>query len=100
MALARAFGPLARAAAQGYGLDAAYAAVYRRAMLGGARAAAWMDRYVVDGVVNAASAGILRSGARLRKIQTGRVQDYLYGVAGGLLLLMLLWTVVTRGRLP
>ncbi len=99
-ALARAFGPLARAAAQGHGLDAAYAAVYRRALLGGARAAGWMDRYLVDGVVNAVSAGTLRSGARLRRIQTGRAQDYLYGVAAGLLLLVLLWTVTTGGKLP
>jgi hypothetical protein len=59
-----------------------------------------MDRYLVDGVVNAVSAGTFRSGARLRRIQTGRGQHYLDGVAAGLLLLVLLWTVAPGGWLP
>jgi NADH-quinone oxidoreductase subunit L len=89
-ALARAFGPLARAAEQGYGLDTAYAAAYRAGLLGLATAVGWVDRYLVDGVVNAASAGTLRAGARLRAVQTGRAQDYLYGVAAGLFLLVVI----------
>ncbi|MBI3455828.1 MAG: NADH-quinone oxidoreductase subunit L [Candidatus Rokubacteria bacterium] len=88
-----ALGPLARAADHGYGLDAAYLAVYRTAVLGGARVVGWIDRYLVDGVVNVVSAWTLRAGARLRRIQTGRAQDYLYGVAAGFLLLALLWGV-------
>jgi len=89
--LARGFGPLGRAAAQGYGLDATYAAMYRGALLGGARVVGWIDRYLVDGVVNVASAWTLRAGAGLRVIQTGRAQDYLYGVAAGVLLLLVIW---------
>jgi NADH-quinone oxidoreductase subunit L len=91
-ALRRAFGPLARGAEQGYGLDAAYAAVYRGVLLGTARAVGWIDRYLVDGLVNVASAWTLRAGAGLRQMQTGRAQDYLYGVAAGVVLLALLWT--------
>jgi NADH-quinone oxidoreductase subunit L len=90
VALARAFGPLARAAEQGYGLDTAYAAAYRAGLLGLATAVGWVDRYLVDGVVNAASAGTLRAGARLRAVQTGRAQDYLYGVVAGLFLLVVI----------
>jgi NADH-quinone oxidoreductase subunit L len=90
-ALARGFGLLGRAAEQGYGLDAAYAALYRGALLGGARVVGWIDRYLVDGVVNVASAWTLRAGAALRTIQTGRAQDYLYGVAAGVLLLLVIW---------
>jgi NADH-quinone oxidoreductase subunit L len=91
-ALRRAFGPLAHAAEQGYGLDAVYAAVYRRALLGLARAVGWIDRYVVDGLLNVVSAWTLRAGDALRAMQTGRPQDYLYGVAAGVVLLALLWT--------
>jgi NADH-quinone oxidoreductase subunit L len=90
VALARAFGPLARAAEQGYGLDTAYAAAYRAGLLGLATAVGWVDRYLVDGVVNAASAGTLRAGAWLRAVQTGRAQDYLYGVVAGLFLLVVI----------
>ena len=89
--LARAFGPLTGAAERGYGLDAAYVVVYRRVLLGGARAVGWTDRYLVDGLVNVASAWTLRAGAGLRTIQTGRAQDYLYGVSAGLLLLLVIW---------
>ena len=91
-ALRRAFGPLAAAAERGYGLDAAYVAVFRTAVLGTARVVSWVDRYVVDGLVNWASAWTLRAGAGMRRMQTGRAQDYLYAVAGGFLLLMVLWS--------
>ena len=51
------------------------------------RASAWssgaVDRYLVDGVVNALSEGTLSLGRRLRVVQTGRVQSYVYGLLGG-----------------
>ncbi len=90
-AVRRVLGPLVRAAERGYGLDAAYEAAYRTALLGGARVVGWIDRYVVDGVVNVASAWTLRAGAGLRGIQTGRAQDYLFGVTAGFLLLLVIW---------
>jgi NADH-quinone oxidoreductase subunit L len=89
--LARLFGPWPAAAAHGYGLDAVYAAGYRGVLLALAGAVGWIDRYLVDGVVNGASAWTLRAGAALRQIQTGRAQDYLYGVTAGLLLVLVLW---------
>ena len=42
-----------------------------------------MDRYVVDGVLNVLSAWTLDAGDRLRRIQSGQPQDYVYGVAFG-----------------
>ncbi len=91
-ALRRAFGPLATAADRGYGLDAAYAALYRGVVLATARVVGWIDRYLVDGLVNVASAWTLQAGAGLRRLQTGRAQDYLYGVAAGFLLLVVIWS--------
>ncbi|MBI2469035.1 MAG: NADH-quinone oxidoreductase subunit L [Candidatus Rokubacteria bacterium] len=90
-ALRGALGPLGRAAEQGYGLDAAYAALYRGILLAGAWLIGWIDRYLVDGLVNVASAWTLRAGRQLRGMQTGRAQDYLYGVTAGLFLLLLIW---------
>jgi len=89
--LRAAFGPLASAAEAGYGLDGAYAALYRGVVLGGAWVVGWLDRYLVDGVVNYTSAWTLRAGVILRALQTGRAQDYLYGVTAGFLLLVVLW---------
>jgi dihydroorotate dehydrogenase (fumarate) len=49
----------------------------------------WLDRYLVDGVLNVVSAWTVTAGDELRSIQTGRAQDYIYGVAVGLLILIL-----------
>jgi hypothetical protein len=43
----------------------------------------------VDGVLNLISAWTLDAGARLRLIQTGRAQDYVYGIGVGVLILIL-----------
>jgi NADH-quinone oxidoreductase subunit L len=94
-ALTRGLGPLPAWAARGYGLDALYVALYGGVVLALGRLVGWIDRYVVDGVVNVASAVTLRAGADLRRIQTGRAQDYLYGVTAGLLLALVLWRLWT-----
>jgi NADH-quinone oxidoreductase subunit L len=69
-------------------VDALYAALYRGVILGFSRLVGWIDRYLVDGLLNFFSAWTLRSGDALRGIQSGRAQDYLYGVAFGLLALV------------
>jgi NADH-quinone oxidoreductase subunit L len=49
-----------------------------------------IDKYVVDGAVNGVG-GLTREGGRvLRRIETGRIQTYLYGAAFGSLLVVLL----------
>ncbi|HEU4438078.1 MAG TPA: NADH-quinone oxidoreductase subunit L [Methylomirabilota bacterium] len=79
---------IGEAAAERFWLDDAFARIYRYGILGLSRIVGWVDRYIVDGVLNALSAWTLTLGDRLRRIQTGHVQDYLYGVALGVLLLM------------
>ena len=53
----------------------------------GARAASWVtgaiDAYIVDGAVNFVAEGTLKAGSKLRTLQTGRVQNYVYGLLGG-----------------
>jgi NADH-quinone oxidoreductase subunit L len=86
--LSAALAPLDFLARRRYFLDAVFGAAYRVALLGLSRVVGWVDRYVVDGVVNALSAGALRAGDVLRRLQTGHAQDYVYGVALGVLLLL------------
>ena len=71
-----------------YGLDALYDGHYRGFVLALSRLIGWIDRYLVDGVLNVASAWTLRGGDALRRIQSGVPQDYVFGVAFGVLFLV------------
>jgi NADH:ubiquinone oxidoreductase subunit 5 (subunit L)/multisubunit Na+/H+ antiporter MnhA subunit len=92
--LSSALAPIDYMARRRYGLDGVYAALYRLLLLGLSRAIGWVDRYLVDGVLNVLSAEALRAGDMLRRLQTGQPQDYVYGVAVGVLLL-LVWAHLT-----
>ena len=58
------------------------------------RGAAWlggaMDRYLVDGAVNGFAALVVGSGQRLRRLQTGRVNNYVLGVVLGVVVLVVI----------
>jgi NADH-quinone oxidoreductase subunit L len=86
--LSRRLSLIGEAAAERFWLDDLLALIYRQGILGLARATGWVDRYIVDGIVNALSAWTLTLGDRLRRIQSGQAQDYVYGIALGVLLLM------------
>jgi NADH-quinone oxidoreductase subunit L len=86
----RALGPIGWMAGRRYGLDALFGGLYRGVLLALARLIGWLDRYLVDGVLNVLSAWTLRAGDRLRRLQSGQPQDYVYGVALGALLLFVL----------
>jgi NADH-quinone oxidoreductase subunit L len=88
--VAGVLGPIGWMARRRYGLDALFAGLYRWVLLRLARLVGWVDRYLVDGVLNVLSAGTLRAGDRIRRLQTGQPQDYVYGVALGVLLLFVL----------
>jgi len=51
------------------------------------RSVAWIDGMIdekfVDGTVNFLAEGTLKAGNKLRGLQTGRVQNYIYGALGG-----------------
>ena len=57
--------------------------------IGGRVAAAlwWFDRVIVDGTVNGIGGAVRNAGGALRRIQTGRVQNYALGIAIGLLVM-------------
>ena len=87
--LAAAFGPIRYAALRKFWLDDLFEAAYKQGLLTFSRLIGWIDRYIVDGVLNVVSAWTLTSGDDLRTMQSGRVQDYVYGVAVGLVVLLL-----------
>ena len=88
--MAAALAPLDWMARRRYGLDVLFAGLYRGVLLVLSRVVGWTDRYVVDGALNVLSAWTLRAGDRLRRLQSGLPQDYVYGVALGALLLFVL----------
>jgi NADH-quinone oxidoreductase subunit L len=49
-----------------------------------------IDRYIVDGVVNLVADATLAAGRALRRVQTGRIQTYLYGALAGAIAIVFL----------
>ena len=88
--LASVFAPIRYAALKKFWLDDLYLLIYRYVLLAFSRLIGWLDRYIVDGVLNVVSAWTLDSGDALRRIQTGKVQDYIVAIGIGLLV-MVLW---------
>jgi len=49
-----------------------------------------IDRYLVDGLVNGVANATLAAGRVLRRVQTGRIQTYLYGALAGAIAIVFL----------
>jgi NADH-quinone oxidoreductase subunit L len=86
--LAGMFSPIRAAALRKFWLDDVFLGLYRSVLLTFSRLVGWTDRYLVDGVLNVISAWTLDAGDGLRRMQTGKVQDYVWAVGLGLLALM------------
>jgi NADH-quinone oxidoreductase subunit L len=55
----------------------------------------WFDRNVIDGTVNAIGRTVTGTGGGLRRVQTGRVQNYALGIAIGLIVMAGSFLVIT-----
>jgi NADH-quinone oxidoreductase subunit L len=82
-------GNLARSGA----IDRLYEAMFHRILLAFADVIGWIDRYLVDGMVNLTAWSSIKAGHGLRRVQSGNVQDYVYAVVAGTLALVVwgLW---------
>lgn len=78
--------PIGRLARSG-AVDRLYVLGFRHVALGIANVIGWFDRYVIDGVMNLLGWGAIEGGKQVRKIQTGNVQDYVYAVLAGAVVL-------------
>jgi len=92
--LAAAFGPIRSAALRKFWIDDVFEGIYGVVLLGFSRIVGWIDRYLVDGVLNVLSDWTVQAGDELRGIQTGKPQDYVYGIGAGVLVLILLMRLV------
>jgi|Deesub1362B_J571_1020462.scaffolds.fasta_scaffold00227_40 NADH-quinone oxidoreductase subunit L len=59
-----------------------------------ARATGWIDKYIVDGIVDGIGKTTMYAGGGLRRIQTGNIQIYLSIVVVGLIAILLYFEVV------
>src|SRR3954468_1598282 len=61
-----------------------------------ARALWWFDVRVIDGTVNGIGSLTQETGTGIRRIQTGRVQNYALGIAAGMLLIAVTYIFVVK----
>jgi len=63
---------------------------YRSVLLPLGNTFRWVDRYLVDGLMNGLGWGTIETGAAVRPIQTGRTRDYALAVVLGAIALLVL----------
>ncbi|MCK6447650.1 MAG: NADH-quinone oxidoreductase subunit L [Planctomycetes bacterium] len=66
---------------------------YRRALLGVSSVLGWIDRYVIDGLMNFTGYTTIEAGAAVRGAQTGRMRHYLVAVVLGAVLVAVMGLV-------
>src|SRR5215813_12279962 len=71
-------------------VDRAWAFGYRSLLLPLSSVLRWVDRYLVDGLMNGLGYGTLEAGQAVRPVQTGRTRDYALAVVVGAVLLLVL----------
>jgi NADH-quinone oxidoreductase subunit L len=69
-------------------IDGLWVGGYRRALLPVSQAIGWVDRFIVDGLMNLFGWGALRLGTALRPLQSGLAQDAVMAVVIGVLLFL------------
>jgi NADH-quinone oxidoreductase subunit L len=85
-----------RASVNKYYFDDVYQLVFARGGVIVANALWWFDAKVIDGAVNGTGWLASTIGGWLRKIQTGRVENYGLGIAAGLAIVLLVYATVVR----
>jgi NADH-quinone oxidoreductase subunit L len=73
-------------------MDRLFVGAYQWVLLGLARGVAWVDRYVVDGFINAVGWALIACSERARQLQTGRADQYIWAVAMGALAILVYTT--------
>lgn len=87
--LNRAHQPLAVAIDRKYWLDDLYDYLYWNGLDLISKIVGWIDRYLVDGIVNLTAWATGKAGELLSPLQTGKAQDYLIAICLGVLVLVI-----------
>jgi NADH-quinone oxidoreductase subunit L len=85
-----------RASVNKYYVDDIYQLVFARGGVLLANMLWWFDTKVIDGAVNGTGWLAATIGGGLRKLQTGRVENYGLGIAAGLVLVLVVFATVVR----
>jgi NADH-quinone oxidoreductase subunit L len=85
-----------RASVNKYYVDDLYGLAFARGGVLLSEALWWFDAKVVDGIVNGAGWLAATIGGWLRKVQTGRVENYGLGIAAGLAVVLIVYVAVVR----
>jgi NADH-quinone oxidoreductase subunit L len=85
-----------RASVNKYYVDDIYQLVWARGGVLVSNALWWFDAKIIDGAVNGAGWLASTIGGGLRKVQTGRVENYGLGMAAGLAIVVLVFATVVR----
>jgi NADH-quinone oxidoreductase subunit L len=85
-----------RASLNKYYVDDIYGLVFARGGVLLSEALWWFDAKIIDGAVNGAGWLASTIGGGLRKLQTGRVENYGLGIAAGLALVLIVYATVVR----
>jgi NADH-quinone oxidoreductase subunit L len=85
-----------RASVNKYYVDDVYELVWARGGVLLSNALWWFDARVIDGAVDGAGWLARTIGGSLRKVQTGRVENYGLGIAAGLAIVLLAYATVVR----
>jgi NADH-quinone oxidoreductase subunit L len=85
-----------RASVNKYYVDDVYQLAFARGGVVIANALWWFDAKVIDGIVNGLGWLARTIGGGLRKVQTGRVENYGLGIAAGLAIVLLVYATVVR----
>jgi NADH-quinone oxidoreductase subunit L len=85
-----------RASLNKYYIDDIYQLVFARGGVLVSEALWWFDARIIDGAVNGSGWLATTIGGWLRKVQTGRVENYGLGMAAGLAIVLLVYATVVR----
>jgi NADH-quinone oxidoreductase subunit L len=85
-----------RASVNKYYVDEIYQLVFAQGGVFVANVLWWFDTRIIDGIVNGAGWVATTIGGALRKVQTGRVENYGLGIAAGLAIVLLVYATVVR----
>ena len=85
-----------RASVNKYYVDDIYQLAFARGGVLVSEALWWFDAKIIDGAVNGSGWVSQRIGGGLRKVQTGRVENYGLGIAAGLAIVLLVYATVVR----
>ena len=75
-------------------MDELYLFVTKTILFKGIATAAWLDKNIVDGTMNAIGNSTVKFSDRIKGLQSGRIQDYAMAFVSGIVLLAIVFIYI------